>query len=110
MLVFAGVPAEQVAPLEAEVQEIVQEAYRLGLSEEEMVGLEVLMILNFQHSHFAHLQQHSERVVEIGRAASPLMTARALASSGSCLAEIGQEMSRAEALLQEARSLAARVG
>jgi DNA-binding SARP family transcriptional activator len=110
VLVFAGVTAEQVAPLEAETQEIVQEARRLGLSEEEMAGLEVSMILNFQHNNFAPVEQHSQRVVEIGRAASPVITARALASSGSCLAEIGREMTRAEALLQEARSLAARVG
>ncbi|MBF2084295.1 BTAD domain-containing putative transcriptional regulator [Thermoleptolyngbya sp. C42_A2020_037] len=110
VLLFAGVPAEQVAPLEAEVQELVQEAHRLGLSEAEMAGLEVLMILNFQYSNFAYVQQHSERVVEIGRLANPMMTARALASSGSCLAEVGREMARAEALLEEARSLAARVG
>ncbi|WOB45345.1 AAA family ATPase [Thermoleptolyngbya oregonensis NK1-22] len=110
VLMFAGVPADRVAPLEAEVQELVQEAHRLGLSEAEMAGLEVLMILNFQYSNFAHVQQHSERVVEIGRLASPLMTARALASSGSCLAEVGREMARAEALLEEARSLAGRVG
>lgn len=110
VLVFAGVPAEQVAPLEAEAQDMVQEAHRLGLLEAEIAGLEVLMTLNFQYGNFAPVQQHSERVVEIGRAANPIMTVRALASSGSCLAEVGREMARAEALLEEARSLAARVG
>ncbi|MFQ3618908.1 MAG: BTAD domain-containing putative transcriptional regulator, partial [Cyanobacteriota bacterium] len=110
VLVFAGVSAEQVAPLEAEAQDVVQEAHRLGLSEAEMTGLEVLMILNFQYSNLAHMQQHSERIVEIGRTANPRMMAHALASSGSCLAEVGREMARAEALLEEARSLAARVG
>ncbi|WP_448604999.1 ATP-binding protein [Thermoleptolyngbya sp.] len=110
VLVFAGVPAEQAASLEAEAQDMVQEAHRLGLSEAEMTGLEVLMILNFQFSNLVHMQQHSERIVEIGRAANPMMMAHALASSGSCLAEVGREMARAEALLEEARSLAARVG
>ncbi|MFQ3629431.1 MAG: hypothetical protein SNJ81_17885, partial [Cyanobacteriota bacterium] len=62
------------------------------------------------YSNLAHMQQHSERIVEIGRAANPRMMAHALASSGSCLAEVGREMARAEALLEEARSLAARVG
>lgn len=45
--------------------------------------------------------------LETGRAASPQTTARTLARMGSCLAEIEQEMPRAEAILLEAISRAA---
>ncbi|RMF66182.1 MAG: hypothetical protein D6742_10535 [Cyanobacteria bacterium J069] len=78
--------------------------------DEEATGFEVLMVLNYERNDFARLQEHSLQAVEILRMASPLVTTRMLTSSGSCLAEIGRDMVRAEALLTEAQAQAARIG
>jgi DNA-binding SARP family transcriptional activator len=107
---IAGVTGDRATQLENDVQQLIQEAVRLGLKEEEAIGLETLMMLNASQSNFIGLHEHSLRAAEISRVASPATAARLLAYSGSCLAEMGQEMNRAEALLLEAESLAARVG
>lgn len=107
---IAGVTGGRVTQLEYDVQHLRQEAIRLGLKEEETIGLETLMLMNVNQSNFADLDEHSLRATEISRVASPATAAQLLAYSGSCWAEIGREMHRAEALLREAESLAARVG
>lgn len=110
VLTIAGVAGDRVRQLEHDVQQLRQEAIRFGLKDEEALGLEILMVLNVNQSNFAELHEHSLRATEISRVASPATAARLLAYSGSCWAEIGREMHRAEALLREAESLAARVG
>ncbi len=107
---IAGVTQERATQLENEVHRLISQANALGLKDEEATGLEILMILRFSNSDFASVHQNSLRVAEASRTASPVTAARMLASGGSCLAEIGREMTRAEALLLEAQSLAARVG
>ena len=108
--VMSGVTGDVAAQLETEVQQLIQEASRWGWKDEEAVGLETLGMLYFNQNNFADIHPHLLRSVEIARAASPGMSARLLASTGSCLAEIGRDMARAEALLVEAQSLAERVG
>lgn len=110
VLNIAGVTGDRLTQLEQDVQHLMQEAIRLGLKEEEAIGLEILMLLNVNQSNFTDLHEHSLRATEISRVANPATAARLLAYSGSCWAEIGREMQRAEALLREAESLAARVG
>jgi tetratricopeptide (TPR) repeat protein len=107
--VYAGVTGERAAQLEAEIQQLLAEAQSLGLNEAEAIALEVLMILQFHRSNFSSVHQHSLQAAN-SQFSSPATAARMLAFSGSCLAEIGREMTRAEALLLEAQSLAARVG
>jgi hypothetical protein len=107
---IAGVTGDRVTQLEQEVQQLIQEAIRLGLKEEEAIGLETLMMMNVNRSNFTDLREHSLRAAEISRVTSPATAARLLSYSGSCLAEIRQDMHRAEALLLEAESLASRVG
>jgi DNA-binding SARP family transcriptional activator len=107
---IAGVTGDRAVQLENEVQQLIQEAIRLGLKEEEAIGLETLMLLNVNQSNLSNLLENSQRAAEISRVASPAVAARLLAYSGSCLAEVRQEMNRAEALLLEAETLAARVG
>ncbi|GAB4371002.1 MAG: AAA family ATPase [Elainellaceae cyanobacterium] len=109
VLNLAGVTGDRAAQLEQDVQQLRQEAIRLGLKEEEAIGLEILMLLNVNQSNYADLHEHSLRATEISRVCSPATAAHLLAYSGSCWAEIGREMHRAEALLREAESLAARV-
>jgi DNA-binding SARP family transcriptional activator len=107
---LAGVTGDRVSQLDSDLHRLIDEANALGLQEAEAAGIEALAILHFDRSNFASVHQHSLRAAEASRAASPATAARLLAYGGSCLAEIGREMARAEALLLEAQSLAARVG
>ncbi len=108
--VTAGVTRDRVPQLESELHQLIAQASTLGLKDEEAIALEALIALNHDHGNLTGVQEHSLRAAERGRAASPTTTARMLAYAGGCLAEIEREMSRAEALLLEAQSLAARVG
>lgn len=107
--VLAGVTGDRATQLEAEIQQYMAQARRLGLKEDEAIGLEALTILHFNQSKFANFHQHSLQAAEISLKASPATAARLLALSASCLFELGRDMERAEALLLEAQSLAARV-
>ncbi|MBD2054661.1 AAA family ATPase, partial [Oculatella sp. FACHB-28] len=107
--VMAGVTNDRAIHLEAEIQQWMAQAKRLGLKEDEAIGLEALTILHFNQSRFANFHQHSLQAAEISLKASPATAARLLALSASCLFELGRDMERAEALLLEAQSLAARV-
>lgn len=107
---IAGVSADQAAQVEVDVQRLVEQANARGWKDEAMIGLEALVVLHFNRHDFVRVHQDSLRVAEASRAASPVTAARMLAYGGSCLAEIGRDMLRAEALLLEAQSLADRVG
>lgn len=107
---IAGVTCERAVQLETDVHRLMSEASRLGLKDDEAIGLEALGILYFNQGNFVDIDQYSLRATKIAQATSPAITARLLAFNGSCLAELGRDMIRAEALLLEAQSLAARVG
>jgi DNA-binding SARP family transcriptional activator/predicted ATPase len=107
---IAGVRGDRAAQIESEIDRLVSEAKLLGLNEAEAIGLEALMILQFNRNNFSGVHKHSLRVAEASQFATPATAALMLAHSGSCLAEIGRDAIRAEALLLEAQSLAARVG
>ena len=108
--VKAGVRKEQVSSLETELQRLIEQASAKGLKDEQAIGLEALIMLSYDHGRLTQVQQHSLQAAEQARLASPTTTAYMLARTGSCLADIGREMTRAEALLLEAQSLAERVG
>ncbi|WP_187329285.1 AAA family ATPase [Halomicronema hongdechloris] len=108
--VLAGVSRAQVPTLEQELQGLIAEAKTLKLKDTAAIGLEALIALSYDHGDLTGVHQHSLQAAETGRSTSPAMTARTLANSGSCLADIGRDMPQAEALLLEAQSLAARVG
>jgi DNA-binding SARP family transcriptional activator/predicted ATPase len=108
--VKAGVPKERVSTLQHDLKHLIQEAATLKLKDEEATGLEALIILNYDHGNLSEVQQHSLRAAEQGRTASPATTMYMLAHTGSCLAEIGRDIPRAEALLLEAQSISDRLG
>ncbi|MBD3887155.1 AAA family ATPase [Phormidium tenue FACHB-886] len=108
--VLAGVTSDQVVQLEADLQRLIAESNCLGLQEEEAIALEALIALHHDHGNLTGVYQHSLQAAERGRTTSPTTTARMFAYTGWCLAEIERDMPRAEALLLEAQSLAARVG
>jgi DNA-binding SARP family transcriptional activator/nucleoside-triphosphatase THEP1 len=110
VFIYAGVRRDRIPEVENELHQRIAEANRLNLKDEEAIGLEALIALNYDRGNFSGVHQHSLRAAEAGRAASPTTTARMLAYTGSCLAEIEREMPRAQALLLEAKSLAERVG
>lgn len=107
---IAGVTGDRATQLELDVRRLMGEASQLGLKDEEAIGLETFSVLYFNQSNFAEMHPHLLRAVEVSRATSPATSARLLASSAACLAEIGRDMVRAEALLLEAQSLANRIG
>ena len=98
------------AELEEAIRGAIDEAKSLGLNEAEATAFESLVMLQFEHDNFAGVQKYSLQAAETSRFASPATTARMLAYSGSCLAEIGRNVGRAEALLYEAQTLAEQVG
>ncbi|TVQ26016.1 MAG: transcriptional regulator, partial [Leptolyngbya sp. DLM2.Bin15] len=108
--VIGGMKGDRADELEADIQTLITEANMLGFVEAEAIALEALIALQFERSNYGDIPQHTQRVAEASQVASPATAARMLAQSGSCLAEIGREMHRAEALLGEAQSLADRVG
>lgn len=108
--VLSGVTSEQAKGIDASLSHLVLEARRLGMQDEEVVGMEVLIALNYEQDNLTRVHEHCLQVAEQGRSASPVVTAQMLAYTGWCLADIGREMPRAEALLLEAQSLAHRVG
>lgn len=110
LYVKSGVPKEKAIALQKEIQSLIREASQLKLKDEEATGLEALIVLNYDHGNLNEVQQHSLRAAEQGRTASPSTTMYMLAHTGSCLAEIGREMTRAEALLLEAQSIGDRLG
>jgi DNA-binding SARP family transcriptional activator len=108
---LAGVTGDRAARLEIQVQQLIHAAKSQRLNEAEAIALETLATLQFERCNYTEVHQHSLRVAEVSRvASSATAAARMLAFSGSCLAEIGRDMLRAEALLRSAQPLAARVG
>lgn len=110
VIVLSGVTGDRAVQIEAEVNQFMDEARRYRLKDEEAIGMRILGVLHLNQNKYANFHQHSLKAAEMSREASPATAARLLALSGSCLVELGREMNRAEALLLEAQSLAARVG
>ncbi len=108
--VLAGMDKVQAQQVEVSLNQLLLEARRLSLPDEEALGLEVLIALHYEQDNLADVHQQCLKAVEQGRSASPTVMAQMLAYTGWCLSDIGREMERAEALLLEAQSLASRVG
>lgn len=107
---LAGVQGETATQLADHAQYLMTEAQAQQLPEAETNAREALIILQFNQSDFEGVYRHTLQAAAASRVANPAVVARTLAYSGCCLAEIGRDIPRAEALLQEAQSLAERVG
>ncbi|MEO1353586.1 MAG: BTAD domain-containing putative transcriptional regulator [Cyanobacteria bacterium J06635_15] len=106
---LAGVQGETAAQLTTQAQQLVEDAQAQQLPEAETNALEALIIVQFNQSDFDGVHRYSLQAAAASRVANPAVVARTLAYSGGCLAEIGRDIPRAEALLLEAQSLAERV-
>lgn len=107
---LAGVQGATAAQFAEHVQHLMAEAQAQDLAEAETNAREALLILRFNQSNFDSVYRHTLQAATANRIANPAIAARTLAYSGCCLAEIGRDIPRAEALLLEAQSLAERVG
>lgn len=107
--VIAGVNPHAASQLKQILSQLTDKARMLGLTEAAIIGFESLTRLSFEHGDFAGVHQHLLQATGHSQPASLVATARQLAWTGSCFAEIGQDMHRAEALLLEAQALAERV-
>jgi tetratricopeptide (TPR) repeat protein len=107
---IAGTHRDRAPQLEADIQQLIRQAQQLNLPEAAALGLEAALTLQFEQSNFDQVHQQSLRAAAASRLTSPATAACMLAYSGSCLAEIGRDLLRAEALLLEAQSLADRIG
>lgn len=107
---LAGVRGATAAQLTEWAQQLVTAAEAEQLPEAETNAQEALMILQFNQSDFDSVYHQTLQATASNRVANPAIVARTLAYSGCCLAEIGRDIPRAEALLREAQSLAERVG
>lgn len=107
--VLAGIPPEQASVMEAKLNHLVETAHQLDLQEAEALGREALLILHYEQGNLTEVYEHCLQAAEQGEYASPAVNAKMLAHTGWCLADIGREMERAEALLLQAQSLTERL-
>lgn len=111
LYISTAVKKSKLPQLENELHCLIDRAHSLKLVEEEAVGLEAILRINYERGDFTKVHKRSLWVAETARASfSPASTAQMLAYSGLCLVEIGREMQRGEAQLLEAQTLAIRLG
>lgn len=115
--IAAGVrPPSRVAEVEDELRTLIADARGLGSVDEEATGHSLLSVLHYDRENFARVHQSSIeaadalRDVEGGGSMDLRATARTLGQTGACLASIERDMRRAELVLLEAETLAARAG
>lgn len=115
--IAAGVrPPGRVAEVEDELRTLIADARGLGSVDEEATGHSLLSVLHYDRENFARVHQSSIeaadalRDVEGGGSMDLHATARTLGQTGACLASIERDMRRAELVLREAETLAARAG
>ncbi len=104
--VTAGAAPGEVRELEERVEELARVAREGGQAEHEANCHALLAWLQFGEDSLERVQASSRKMAETVMAAGPQAQARGLARSGYCLAAIGREVARAEALLSQAQSLA----
>lgn len=104
--VSVGVVKDQAIVFQQNLERLIQEADDLGLQAEKEIGLEALIIFNYEHGNFEGIQEQSLQVSQLGQTTSPSKnTFSMLARSACCLAGIEQEMPRAKALLVDVEAI-----
>jgi DNA-binding SARP family transcriptional activator len=106
--VHSDVGRQRTAELEEALARLIARCQDAGLHAQLRKGFYLRSFLHYHGDQFAMAQEDSFKAVEAGRAGDPATTARALASSGRCLALLGRDMGQAEALFAEAEVLARR--
>jgi DNA-binding SARP family transcriptional activator len=113
--IAAGAARNRAARVEDELRELIADARAAGSLELEAVGHSLLSVLSYNRDDLSRVHQSSIQAAETldtdgARHPEDLHTkARTLSQTGTCLASIGREMERAEALLLEAEAMADRL-
>ena len=108
--VLAGMHTAQAQQVAIDLDRLITEARQLGLEEDEAIGRQALIALHYEQDNLTKVYENCILAAEQGQHSSPVVNAKMLAYTGWCLADIGREMERAEALLLEAQSLTNRLG
>jgi predicted ATPase/DNA-binding SARP family transcriptional activator len=103
ILVFAAPHTDQ---LRSDVTAAIAEAQASGSSKELARALEALSQLAYDHGDLGAAHATTLRAAEAGKALDPVAQAAHLATSARCLAVIERDLTEAEALFRQAKSLA----
>jgi len=110
LAIHAGETGRSLPNLDVDLAVVIREARDVGLAAEVATGFYLLSFLHHTVGDFSAALQDTLKGAEECRSADPATAARAFANTGRCLAQIERDISRAEALLLEAQTLAAGVG
>ncbi len=105
--VHSGITPEAAQRVEAALSRAILEAQEAGMQAQTQLGLYWLSMVHYYRGDAASAHLDAVRSAEAGRSADSATAAHALAMTARCLAHLGREMDRAQALLVEARSIAA---
>jgi predicted ATPase/DNA-binding SARP family transcriptional activator len=108
--VHASVAVAGARNLETEISRVTLEAQDAGLAADAATGFYLLSFRHHVDGDYAAAHADTLRAAEAGRGGDAATAARALGTTGRCLALIEREIPRAEALLLEARALAEESG
>jgi DNA-binding SARP family transcriptional activator len=108
--IHSGVSMAEAEHVEAALSRAVLEAQEAGMQAQAQRGLYWLSMLHYYRGDAASAHADTVRAAEAGRGADPATAARAFAATARCLAHLGREMDRAQALLLEAKSIAEPLG
>ncbi|MGB3294440.1 MAG: AAA family ATPase [Phormidesmis sp.] len=106
--VFAGVSRSESSTVEQHLRQLLADMQGLALTEAETIAHQTLAYLSYDQDNINEVHRQCLKSLDFMQTV-PYLQAETLAASGSCLAMIERDMDRAEALLLEAQTLAARL-
>ncbi|MGJ3245528.1 MAG: ATP-binding protein [Elainellaceae cyanobacterium] len=109
VIALTGVSSDRLTQIEPDLHALIQAARHHNLGDDESLGLEILLVLNYSYENVSTVYQYALTTAKTASMNAPSTTARMLANGGCCLAEIKRDLVKAEALLIEAQTLADRM-
>jgi DNA-binding SARP family transcriptional activator/tetratricopeptide (TPR) repeat protein len=110
IIILAGRWAEERHQLSDRLNRLVEECRREGLAQPAAGALVLVSLISQYSNDLARAETSIIEATEASRVGDPASFAASLANGGRCLAHLGREFDRAEAMLREAEDLAGRAG
>ncbi|ESA37954.1 adenylate cyclase [Leptolyngbya sp. Heron Island J] len=107
--VLAGVSKSEATDVKQQLNKLLGEMNGFALPEAELFVHQAIAFLHYEQGNLSDVHRQCLKSLDV-IPPTPQLQAETLATNGSCLAAIEQDMERAEALLLEAHSLATRLG
>jgi DNA-binding SARP family transcriptional activator len=101
---------DDLARAAARIEPLAEQALESGFLEHARLGFKMLAWLRWEGGAWRDAQDGLRALEAVGRSGEPLERAAALGETARCLAILERDLPHAEALLMEARALAAREG